>query len=1134
MASSAQDHAMLFLNALKELQEDSTLSNIQHAVMLGEDLLQALPSSSPLYPLCSCGLAACLLVKWQKTNAEENRDRELLTIIGSRVNAATKYCQSGDLRRAWYIKTQQSYYRIVRNFSARLEDDFWDHEHIETLNASMFEAKSAWRILRNNEAEVRHTAVNLGNLYMSRYLYFGRTGDLDDALKFSTIAVIMSTSIASKFQFQSYAQQAMRLSLWSLFDDQPDDMDNAIDYMNEVIRGRTWEVENRDVTSACGSSYAVALSFLSQIFYWVSIRRRRQVLYANKSLELSVSYSRGACMGMKEIDPGQLLSLNDSASAYLHLYLGTLAQNTLEAAISTAVCALDVSSALLTRDGIGRRYNGIKMSGHGGSLSSLVINDNRRSTPSQTSLKERRYQRWIVQAVEICADLLLTRYQRDHNENDLEIATMALKLCIQGTHAWSPGRPKMFFKLNQALHEKVIRMDGTDYGQVRNFLHRSPKIAASRVRLRDVECYTRHTACDRSLSFEPLTRKQCVMSELDMKPINNHSWQRIPPRGAYDHDMRLSTDSPNILTSDVTVSTEHLRGLICRRDPQIDCLLQKLDPNDSESAIVCTMWNEIYCSAGPSLKRTELYHRALLAFIKNDDLETACELADLAAPYSGNLELYLMEPNQYTSQLPQASALASTIACIWLKKGRDPWTAIRALENGKELTGRDGMNTVRSYGFEPKEELLPRVRIIHDQLQRTTRTNEARCAINVDYFTEKSKALIVLMKDLEYSEASMKPFDKVKCMSEARNGFIVHLISSTIGTYALITTSDAMQSLHLPQCTYSQLRIHAANLQKAIAACEKQEAHKGAANRVLRSILPWLWKTLAKPLLNFLRLSAQDPESSSLPSIHWIPCGVFSQLPVHAAGIYTPPSTNNLAHYAVSSYFPSIRTHLDSQSRQPLVSYYPAGDRAFTLIGMSTSPEVPEGSLTPLSVSTERSRILAQLGPSFPTSTSTIDNCNLGVVRTALHWARLVHFTCHGLPHPSDPSRSRLVLLNDAKEPASVAAIRRIDVPNAALLFLSACHSAANFGDEVTDEVTHLAKAFLQAGFPVVVGSLWKAWQASAMEIAAEFYGEVARGWGKEEGRELFPRALQTAVGRWRRKGNEWKAMDWGAWVCYL
>ena len=461
--------ATQFITAFKELQEDKTSAKTQQAIILGHDLLQSLPKISPVYSLCSCCLAHCLLVTWEKTEAMKKRDRELLDIIGSRVNSAVDLCLPNDRFRPWYIKTQQDYYCTVRNFSARLEDDFWDHEQLNTLNASMTYAKSAWHILRNHVAQARHTAENLGNLYMSRYTYFGRTGDLDDALRFSTMAVIMSSQMASEFLFRSYVQQAMRLSLWSLFEDQPDEMDDAIDYMSQVTQGRTWENENRGVTPSSGSSYATALCFFSQIYIRAFIRRRRRMPHAEEYLGLAVVYSHKACMGIRDIDPGRLLCLNDLASAYLQLYLECSSPRALQAAIATIIAALGLSDSLLTRSGL-PRHSGIRMTGQGGSISSLVSIDNRSSTHNnQSSLKERRHQRWVVQNLEISADLLLARYQRDQDPGDLATAILALKLSIQGTHGWSPARQKMLFKLNQALREKLRRLKKSNPRQVKNF-----------------------------------------------------------------------------------------------------------------------------------------------------------------------------------------------------------------------------------------------------------------------------------------------------------------------------------------------------------------------------------------------------------------------------------------------------------------------------------------------------------------------------------------------------------------------------------------------------------------------------------------------------------------------------------------
>ncbi|MCJ1380761.1 hypothetical protein MMC17_003870 [Xylographa soralifera] len=1125
-----EDQVAQFLSAYRTLDGNKSSGNTTQAIILGQNLLQVLPVTSPLFSLCSCCLANCLFITWHKTNAEKKRDRELLSIIGSRVGPAVDQCLPNDTHRAWYLATQQSYYCIMRNFSARLEDDFWDYELLDTLSASVTYARTAWRVLRDNKAEARHAANNLGNLYMTRYTYLGRTGDLDDALALNTQAVLLTGPMASKYRHQSYAQQATRTSLFSQFEDQPDESNDAVDYMAQVIQGRTWEIENIGVTPNQGSSYPVALEFFSQIHCQAFIRQRGRVPGAEKHLYMAMVYASKAFSGIKEIDPGRLLCFNNAASTGLQVCLGTSVPKSLEVAVQFAILALKLSDTLLS--GISRSRDGFMMTGNStrNALSNLVVTSN--MTPNdQRLITQRRYQRWVVQTLEISADVLLTRYASARDSQDLAVAIVALKMSIQGTHGWSTKKPKLLFKLHQALLEELRSLNHANPIQIQNFLRRSSHSPAWILYSREFRNRFPNIRARDKQTLVPLARSKCTSSVLNMEPVNDYSWQPAAPRGSYLYDMQLSTDAPRIQDSNIVSSAEHNRCLLYRLDPRIDQLLSKLDPGRPETTIIRSMWNRLYWRAAASLKRAELYQRALAAFIEIGDFEAASELADLAAAILGHVELFLLEPDDYLSELSYPSNLAITIACIWLTRGRDPWTSILALENGRELGSRHGMNTVRSYAFDPEQELLPQVDVIRGQLQKQPRAEYKDTIFTGDKFANKSKDLTRLVKEIVDIGALVQPFNRQRCMWDARDSYIIHLITSSLGTFALVTSSDGFQKLQLHHCTYEQLLTRTLTLRKAIETCQRHDAQKGMANRELRSMLAWLWNTAARPIVQFLNLKKQ---CQSLPRIKWIACGVFSQLPIHAAGIYSENSSDYLDQYAVSSYLSSIRASMASQQRKPSIPYYRNANRDFTLFGMSTSPHVPEGKLADLAVTEEQQRICASLGDSF--AIHTIDRCNLGVARNMMRWARIVHFTCHGLPHPTDPSKSRLVLLRDDEEPCTVAQIREMDVANPLLLFLSACHSAIDPRVNETDEITHLAKAFLLAGFPTVIGTLWQAYQASAMDIAAVFYTQVAKEWkvGQEEpDADVFPRALHRAVCEWRQKSNMWKPMDWASWVCY-
>ena len=1124
-----------FLTAVKDLKTHETSAATEKAVRLGQELLEELPTSSPLYSTCAFCLVHCLFVTWEKTHAERRRDRELLDIIGSRMTAAMKYCRSDDPYRPLLLSTHQKYYCMVRSFSVQLENDFWEHERIHDLNGAIRLAKLAWDELRDT-SEAAYTADHLGNVYVSRFQYLGRFGDLDDALTFSTRACVLSGILVPEFQLRTFVPHAMRLSFSSTYEDQPDEFDDAIDYMAYITEGRRWNVENRGVTAESGSSYAVALRFFSQIYRFASIRRDARPASVSQYLDKAVNLVQEVGSGIMEIDPGRQLCFIDSASAYLHHFLTTSSRDSLDRAVQSAVSALELCFA-------GASTTPQITLNRGSTISNLAMTDDRSSPAVKAPLNERRNQRHAVEALEISADILLAHYQVYRHPADLTSAIVALKLSAQGIHGWSPQRPKMLFKLNQALHEQLKQFLAHHGVRIRNFNHRSKTKGLTN---NAIASFQRNVGFQSPLGaepFAPLMRCQDSVSVHGFQPLYKSSWGPIAARGAYDHDMKLSTDAEAFLASEIPVSAEHIKRQYFELDTLIDHFFEKLPTEDEETNNVRTMWKRIYCTSGTSVKRAEMYQRALNIFIKHGDLPTACKFSDLAGLHFGHLELYLLEADIYTSEMSYISTLASTIACVWMTHSRDSHAVIRLLELGRELGSQYYQSKIRSYGYDAGQELLPKICGIRDQLlspaDRGSGPNRHEFKGLKDESSDIfriSKDFTALRKEILRSEAELQPFGRVHCHRQAHDGFVIHLVTAPgFAAFALITSPEGFQHLSLPLCRYKQLVARVTSLREAVKLCEDQQSRKGTANEKLRLILAWLWKAIARPITRFLNLSpSPDHDSWSLPHIRWIACGIFSQLPIHAAGSYAQKPPVYMDQYAVSSYLSSLHGGAASQQRKPWLPHYQNAAREFTLFGMSTSPAVPEGPLADLSVDAEKARIFASLGPTF-TNNALVD-CNLGAARNMMRWARLVHFTCHGVPHPTDPLRSRLVLLRDDREPCTVAAVRAMDIPNALLLFLSACHSALD-PRAAHDDVTHLAKAFLLAGFPTVIGTLWQAYEASALDVAEAFYARVAERWGVDADEPepgLFPRALHAAVSRWRDRGsNLWKAVDWASWVCF-
>lgn len=83
----------------------------------------------------------------------------------------------------------------------------------------------------------------------------------------------------------------------------------------------------------------------------------------------------------------------------------------------------------------------------------------------------------------------------------------------------------------------------------------------------------------------------------------------------------------------------------------------------------------------------------------------------------------------------------------------------------------------------------------------------------------------------------------------------------------------------------------------------------------------------------------------------------------------------------------------------------------------------------------------------------------------------IAHFSCHGSSHPTDPSRSLLLLADHRERPFAVTSLIPVRLPRAQLVFLSACETARNTAADLLDESIHLASAFQLAGYPHVIGT---------------------------------------------------------------
>ncbi|MBP6820999.1 MAG: CHAT domain-containing protein, partial [Acidobacteria bacterium] len=135
----------------------------------------------------------------------------------------------------------------------------------------------------------------------------------------------------------------------------------------------------------------------------------------------------------------------------------------------------------------------------------------------------------------------------------------------------------------------------------------------------------------------------------------------------------------------------------------------------------------------------------------------------------------------------------------------------------------------------------------------------------------------------------------------------------------------------------------------------------------------------------------------------------------------------------------------------------------------------------------------------------------------------IVHFSTHGLPHEDRPRFSSLIMSSPAKAKQDTATIEdgwlsAYEIFNlklkANLVVLSACETG--LGKEVKGEgLMSLTRAFMYAGAPSVVVSLWKVNDAASKDLMVAFYRQL-RGGEKLSYSEALRRAQLEMIG----KGN--------------
>ncbi|MFG1809248.1 CHAT domain-containing protein [Streptomyces sp. NPDC049040] len=354
--------------------------------------------------------------------------------------------------------------------------------------------------------------------------------------------------------------------------------------------------------------------------------------------------------------------------------------------------------------------------------------------------------------------------------------------------------------------------------------------------------------------------------------------------------------------------------------------------------------------------------------------------------------------------------------------------------------------------------------------------------------------------------------------AEADEGPIVLINVDRLRCDALVVTTGAITLVPLEGISEGLVARKAQDFLAAVAVDDLFGDEAAAARETVFGTLEWLWDEVAEPVLRAAGLAEPVPRETpwqQYPRLWWSASGPLAHLPLHAAGYQRKGrlgERRSVLDRVASSYTPSIRAL--RHARQASAPRPDGGP--YLAVGQPTGEGGAEGA------STEEIALVARkLGGA---TVLDGDRAAVAAVLSALPPAATVHFACHGVSDPADPSRSRLDL---ADGPLAVTAVSRLRLRHAQLAVLLACHTART--DRLPDEAIHLTSAFQTAGYPQVVGALWEAADLVSRRFADDLYRALRR-YGGGLDLSLAARAVNANVRELRAVYSSAPA----AWAAYI
>ncbi|WP_433393868.1 CHAT domain-containing protein [Micromonospora sp. KLBMP9576] len=383
---------------------------------------------------------------------------------------------------------------------------------------------------------------------------------------------------------------------------------------------------------------------------------------------------------------------------------------------------------------------------------------------------------------------------------------------------------------------------------------------------------------------------------------------------------------------------------------------------------------------------------------------------------------------------------------------------VRALQNSFDLTAFSSVEAL----FEENERLANEVS--SEVLSEDTRYE----------FLARWSDFEVKVRHTVPDEPWRLPTDAPTLLAAVPDGHAVIINTSRQGCAALIIGDGRATQIELPRLTLTDINEQYRRIMLAILSVQAGDLSKDARAELAVAFTEaqaWLWDTVAEPVLSRIHPPDREPPAE-LPRIWWLPAGPLAVLPLHAAG---RPGGPYVLDRAVSSYATTLGMLHHVRRGRRLTNGEPR------LLAVAV-PEI-DGAAPLWHAAQELAALEPRLTRSLVGAEATINS-----VTALLPAHDHAHFVCHATP-PVGGVPAQLHLSNGF---LTVNRLGWLTPVNAELAYLSACHSA-NASPFDIGAGDHLAAAFQAAGYRHVIATLWAAADHVGPQVAADFYGELAR-----------------------------------------